>query len=374
MTLFNTIGDTTLGPEVGVKNQDPGEPDTSTGSLPPATASISIPIQGENGRFRQWTLFWKRPSFWEWSFLGLGALGWSAYNQSVRDYGWASLINDSVWFWEALGGSLVLLGVPVLVSLLVGKGYRRSVRGSGLILMCLLTYIGTDTPHRDFISEGEATRKEQRNKMLQELDTQGYYVPDGKELGEQLASLKAKSEGLSGAPKRYVGAVLALQEEILGIGQEYWEATLLYGSSIGEPPFSGFVTLADIEKSAELLANAEALNQSTLTYLYSYESRLRDKISEGRLFNGDELSKIVSATVKRVEIDLAIRSLLLDKQVFSAQRSYLAIFRREWGHWSLVNGRVAMERPAALWEIKVLNSRLRELEGEQVQVMRQSVE
>lgn len=298
--------------------------------------------------------------FIQWFVLVCAAISGSAYIAHLRYLGDGTLGKTvSLAVAEAIGGAIVLLGIPLLLSFLFKKSKRYLICWSGLCLLFYLSYLGAQEkakPMANFFSEINEQRADWKKNMTQQLQSKGYYDTDLAKAEKAMDAIKQKTDKLDDKAKRLGWAMLSVNDQMLLLAKIY-DAARNQLMEAGGIDATTIHSLKQIENRKTLIVNFKDANEKILFYLHNIDSHIISALANIELTEQQQIEaiKIYKASARH-DILVAIRE--LDREFSNDSSAIMNLLQKEWGKWKIHGKTVLFDDNAATREYSALLKRI----------------
>ncbi len=311
-------------------------------------------------------------TFIQWICLVVAAIGCSAYLSHLRYLGGDGIGKTaSLALADAMGGALVVLGVPVLVSFLFKVESRFAVRLVGLCVMSFLNWLGVEErakPAADFVSEVNARRADWKKDVAEQLQSNGVYRVDLVKAERTLDAVKQKAQKLDGKAKEMGEALFSVNDQMLILAKRYESARMRYVQS-GGTDASTIRNLEQLESREAVIKDFGQANEGLLKFLHGIDAHLNaalDKVELTSQQRGQAIQNYKKGA--SLEVVLAIRE--LDQEVANDSLAVMNLLRTEWGKWKVQGNAVVFDRSSAATEFNSILGRIAAAGKKQAELQR----
>lgn len=308
----------------------------------------------------------------QWAFLIAVSISCSAYLTHLRFLGGDSVGRTaSLALAEAIGGSFVFLGIPVLVSFLFPKRGRFAVRIIGLSMMLFLNWLAVADraePAAEFFSEVNDRRVEWKKDVSAQLESNGFYEPDLTKAERAMKAVKEKAQKFDGKTKAGVTALFGVNDQLLVLAQSYETQRKRFLDS-GGTVASSIRTLEQLEAREAIIASCGKANGDMLRFIQDIDARLEAALANVD-WTPDQREEAIQGYKKGASLDLVLGIRGLDQQVLEASWAVMSLLRKEWGRWRIQGDAVVFDSSAAAKEFNLLLGKIATAGKEQSELQR----
>ena len=313
--------------------------------------------------------------FLQWIFLIIVSIGCSAYLSHLRYLGGDSIGETaSSALAEAVGGALVLLGIPALVSLLFKKTSRFVVRLVGLCVIVFFNWLGTEgraKPALDFVSEVNKRRLDWKEDVTEQLESRGGYQADLVDAERAIDAVREKTQNLDGTAKEIGQALLSVNDQVLVLAKRYEVVRKEY-MEVGGIDASTIQTREQLDSRVKVIRDFRAANEELLMFYQNIDTHLNAALAIVDI-TPFQRTRAVQNYRKGANLETLLLIRTLDRQIANDSLEMLSLFRREWGKWRVHENSVLFDRDSAVVEYNSIFGRIRVAGERQVELQRKLV-